>query len=98
MSDLRTFDVEVIQHVRVTLDASKFDEAFMEEFRETFYPFDSLEDHASHIAQLQARGLIHLGFNKREFVEGYGPADEMGITAKQIAQMDSILPPEATNA
>lgn len=94
MPNARTFDIEVVQHIRVTLDAAKFDEAFMSEFREGFYPFTSLEDHASHIAQLQARGLIDTAFDKCTFIEGYGPANQMGIAAEQIAQMDSVLPPE----
>jgi hypothetical protein len=77
----KAFEIDVTQTIKVTLDTSKFTDAFMEEFRLNFFPFFTLADHAKHIAQLQARGIIDLttGF---EFVEGYGPADEMGIAAK----------------
>lgn len=71
------FTIDVTQTVRVELDESKFDEAFMAEFRESFYPFFDLQEHAEHIAQLEARGVICLP----EFIEGYGPSDEMGIKA-----------------
>lgn len=76
-----TFLVEVTQTVSVTLDNTKFDEKFMEGFRESFYPFYELKDHAEHIAQLMAREVMY-GDDPKEFVEGYGPIGEMGISAK----------------
>ena len=76
----RTFRIAVTQFVEVTMDASKFDEVFMQEFRDSFFPFHTLEEHAEHIAQLQARGVIDAQ-DRDEFVEGYGPSHEMGITA-----------------
>lgn len=75
------FTVIVEQEVEVELDEAKFDEAFMREFREGFYPFFELNDHAEHIAQLQARGIIDAGCHSGEFIEGYGPSKEMGIKA-----------------
>jgi len=72
---IRKFRVIVTQEVIVTLDAEKFDEAFMQEFRESFFNFDTLEEHAEHIGQLEARGLW-----SEDFTEGYGPPAEMGIT------------------
>ncbi len=94
---MKTFEIEVTQHVRVTLDETKFDEVFMQEFRDGFYPFDTLEDHASHIAQLHARGIVGM-FPKNEFIEGYGPRNEMGIGAEIIAQIESVLTPETVIA
>lgn len=92
MSGKRTFRVAVTQIVEVSLDASKFDEAFMAEFRKSFYSFDTIEEHAEHIAQLQARGMIDVEFTP-EFIEGYGPSEEMGIKAKVIdTEMDMVLP------
>lgn len=76
--------VEVTQLVEVELDESKFDEAFMEEFRQSFYQFDTIEEHAEHLAQIHARGVIELDSYTPEFVEGYGPQNEMGIKAKTI--------------
>lgn len=83
----QTFRVAVTQIVEVKLDASKFDEAFMAEFREGFYPFFTVEDHAGHLAQLQARGVEDLQYHKPQFapfVEGYGPISAMGISARVI--------------
>lgn len=81
----RTFHVEVTQVVEVTLDDSKFDEAFMSEFREGFYNFDTIEEHAEHIAQMQARGVIDASYQWGGFVEGYGEPRDMGIIARSIA-------------
>lgn len=78
---MKTFTVEVTQTVTVTLDETKFDEAFMHEFRDSFLNFDTLEQHAEHIAYLEASSQIDVPWND-PFIEGYGPASEMGISAK----------------
>lgn len=78
------FRVTVTQIIEVTLDASAFSESFMQEFRDDFYEFDAIEDHAEHIAQLHARGLFD-GGSYDEFIEGYGPAKDMGIRARVLA-------------
>lgn len=80
--DKKTYDVEVIMKVRVTVDQEKFDESFMDEFRQSFYPFCELEDHVEHLAQLKARGIL-----SENFIEGYGPAAEMGI---EVSEADVI--------
>ena len=67
--------VAVTQIIKVTIDESKFDEAFMKEFRESFYDFTTLNHHIEHLGQLHARGMA---FNTG-FIEGYGPAEDMGI-------------------
>jgi len=90
---IRTFEIDVTQTVRVVLDGRKFDEAFIAEFRQSFYDFDTLEEHAEHIAQLQARGVIDLTATG-EFIEGYGPSEEMGIKASVIATDINVM--EAT--
>lgn len=74
---MTTFTIEYTQLVVVTLDETKFTEEFMREYRESFYEFRSIEDHARHIAQLDARGMFD-----REFEEGYGNPDDMGIKSK----------------
>lgn len=84
----RTFDIEVRQVVRVTLDPAKFDEAFMAEFRKYFYDYDRIEDHAEHLAQLFARGIS----GNNDFIEGYGPANGMGIAFAHVEQSEEILP------
>ena len=78
---MRSFTITVTQKVDVELDETKFDDNFMQEFRASFYQFYDIEDHAKHIAQLEARGITSLEILRSEFIEGYGPANEMGIKA-----------------
>lgn len=82
----KSFEIEVTQVVRVTLDETKFDEAFMAEFRDGFFNFDTLEQHAEHIGRLYALGLIELGWERTDFIEGYGHAHEMGIKAETVSE------------
>lgn len=49
----------------------------MQAFRESFYDFDTVEEHIEHLGQLFVRGIV--GGIANPFIEGYGPADEMGI-------------------
>lgn len=77
---LPTKPYEVVRYVDVTLDETKFTDAFMEAFRESFFPFFTIEDHREHLAILYARGVID-GW-KDEFIEGYGPASAFGISFK----------------
>lgn len=76
---MKTFNVLVTQMIKVTVDETKFDETFMEEFRDSFFPFDTLEEHVCHLGQLHARGV-----EDDEFIEGYGPAEDMGITLRTL--------------
>lgn len=71
------YEVIVTQYVEVEVDESKFTDKWMEDFKKNFYAFNTVKDHVEHLAQLTARER----FNK-EFVEGYGPAEEMGIKAR----------------
>lgn len=77
-----TFEIEV------RLDETKFDEAFLSEFRESFYPFFDVERHVEHIAQLEARGLLD------DFTEGYGPIKDMGISARTVSWTVDDVEPE----
>jgi hypothetical protein len=87
---MAAFRVLVTHEVEVELDESKFDEAFMREFRAGFYSFYSLEDHAEHIAQLQAREVIDIAHTD-EFIEGYGPSGEMGLKARVVVSEQEVL-------
>jgi len=78
------FLITVTQEVEVTLDETKFDEQALEDFRKSFYNFEDIEDHAKHLGQLLARGLIS-PFEFDPFVEGYGPLSSMGISLKHIS-------------
>ena len=74
---MTTKTIEVVIAVKVTVDESKFTPEFMDEFKESFYQFDDLDDHMKHIAQMEARGILTGSAN--EFIEGYGLAMDMGI-------------------
>ncbi len=76
---MRTFRISVTQTIDITVDDTKFDSCFMSEFRQYFFPFETIEQHAKHLAQLQARGIHDLSPYASEFVEGYGPSHDMGI-------------------
>lgn len=84
----RKFLVRVTQWVEVELDETKFDEVFMAEFQESFFPYDRLEDHAEHLGQLYARGIA--GASSDEFIEGYGPVKEMGIRFAERGQEEEV--------
>lgn len=71
------FRVNVTQTFEIELDPAKFDEAFMAEFREHFYPFETLSEHARHLAQLATRECY--AFTPECFIEGYGQVKEAGI-------------------
>lgn len=83
---LKEFEVTVTHTVKVIMDKSKFTPEFNKDFRTYFFNFDGLEDHAKHIAQMEARGMI--GFD--HFVEGYGDIREMGIEVKVTDQYEEI--------
>jgi hypothetical protein len=88
-----TFNIEVRQIVRVTLDETKFTPEFMAEFRQSFYPFDTIERHAEHLGQLVARGVHDLSpYSPDEFVEGYGAIGEMGISAEIVDGDQDVVP------
>lgn len=87
---MRTFTVEVVQTVEVTLDEEKFTPEFMEGFNSTITDFGgtdddleyALEEHAKHLAWVHATGVENLSWVRvPPFVEGYGPLDELGISA-----------------
>lgn len=88
----RTFDTTVAINVRVTLDDAHFNEAFMGEFRESFYPFHTLRRHVQHLAQLEARGMVH---DYKPFVEGYGELEDMGISLNavdfEVTECDEVV-------
>lgn len=77
-----TFTVEVTHEVTVTLDETKFDDAFFAQFNKSItYLGDNeerdwaLRQHAEHLACL----MVENDFGDNEFVEGYGPLPSMGI-------------------
>lgn len=90
-----TIYVLVKTTVAVTLDENKFTAEFMAEFADSFFPFSSIEEHAEHIGQLAAREVYTFArHNRGEFVEGYGPIGEMGISAEVVGtELDHATDP-----
>jgi len=85
-----TKTVAVTIEVEVMVDETKFTEEWMTEFRKTMYNFRTINDHMKHIAQLQAREIINLENHPKEFIEGYGHANEMGISAMIVGQDEEV--------
>jgi hypothetical protein len=90
---MRKFTVDVTQTVEVELDETKFTPEFCKEYNEsiTYRGGDdgdmewALREHAEHLAWLHASGVQDLEYHSLPpFIEGYGPANEMGIKAKVI--------------
>ena len=73
---MKNITVEVTQTITVTLDETKFTPEFMAEYRESFYDYNTIEDHAKHLAFLEASGMVSHG---SAFIEGYGSMSNMGI-------------------
>lgn len=73
---MKKFNIQVTQMVEVILDETKFTEKMMEDFRESFFPLYDVSEHAEHLAQLFARGV----YDEGDFIEGYGPSNDFGIT------------------
>lgn len=63
---MKKFKVIVTVPVEVEIDENKIDEKWMEKFREMFYDFTELAEHAEHLAQFVVR------FPNLKFIEGYG--------------------------
>jgi hypothetical protein len=71
-----------------------FDEAAMSEFRESYYPFHTLEQHAEHLAQFTARfghgfieGYCHVMYNGERFPPG-DPELDYDINIVTISEGD----------
>lgn len=57
--------VERVDEYEIEFDENIINKEYIEDFKKYFYSFDTLEEHAEHIAQFRAR------FGER-FIEGYG--------------------------
>ena len=66
--------------VEVTVDETKFDKEFMQEFRDSFWAFHTIEEHIEHLGQMAIRGIAE----DDAFIEGYGESKEMGITFDNV--------------
>lgn len=75
---IKTITVDVIQRIKVTVDDSKLDGEFNNTFSAMMWDVDCLEDHAAHLAEMEAREMI--GSDK--FVEGYGDLRDLNISIK----------------
>ncbi len=95
---MRKFTVDVTQTVEVTLDETKFTPEFFAEYNETITYLGgddgdieyALRQHAEHLAWVHAAGREDLE-SRSAFVEGYGPAEEMGIKARVVDTDTDVL-------
>lgn len=74
--------VTITYLVEVEVDETKFTPQFLEEYQEHHRPFETIDDHITHIAMLAAQDLLD-----ETFTEGYGPLKDMGISA-QVFMLD----------
>ncbi len=74
------YRVMIRSYVTVEIPKKAINAEFIKSFAEYMYPFDSVEEHAGHLGQLAARGLIP----SNDFVEGYGDIAEMGIKVQLV--------------
>lgn len=75
----KTYTVETI--VTVEVDESKFTPEFLHSFSSAITPLDDVDEHMGSLAEAFAIGQIS-GYPK-EFVEGYGELESMGIVLKR---------------
>jgi hypothetical protein len=89
MTEVYTRTVSVTSFVDVTVEKAAFTDEFLAEFRRDFYPFYTIEDHIRHLGRLYVEGIAYNGC----FIEGYGPADLMGISFadEEVADVE-VLP------
>lgn len=96
---MKKFEVTVTREDKyvIEMDEKKFNQKWIEDFQKVYYDFDTLEEHAEHIAQHRARFT-------QEFIEGYGAPlvngekpifsedknIETGINIKVISEDDDI--------
>ncbi|GAB6043322.1 hypothetical protein [Endothiovibrio diazotrophicus] len=85
-----TKTVEVTQVIEVTVDETKFTPEFLAEFSSYMFPFEDVDEHIKHLAQMHARGLADY---PSTFIEGYGEAKDMGIKFKVVEQREEIEEP-----
>lgn len=74
---MRTFDAVVRTNFRVEVDETKFTPEFFEEFSSYMWTMTTVEEAVEHLADLFSRGIVDGA--KDSFIEGFGPAAEMGI-------------------
>ena len=83
---MTTFEVQTTTTVKVTLDETKFTPEFMAEFRDGFYKFHTLKEHAEFLGEGVALGNISetSQYNPQQFEEGYGLLSELGISLEVL--------------
>ena len=81
--------VRVTQLVDVEIDETKFTEEWMAGFSGYMFPCNTVEKRIEHLAQLEARGYL-----RECFIEGYGPATDMGIRCRALVDEVELLDEE----
>lgn len=84
------FTIEVTQMVEIELDETKFDDAFMAEYAGYITALDTIKEHAENLAWVHATGREDLESHNC-FIDGYGPAKDMGIKARVIDTETEVI-------
>lgn len=82
---MKTSKAEVHISIEVVVEYPEefFSDKFMEEFRGSFYPFHTVEEHIDHLASLYSRGYMD-----SDFVEGYGNLRDAGFSFRAVHWID----------
>lgn len=75
----------------IEFDENIINKEWMKDFREYFYGFDTLEEHAEHLAQFRAR------FGDQDFIEGYGVVNVNGADPRWTNKTARRTDEEAIN-
>lgn len=79
---IKKYKLQFTQELEIEIDDEKLTEEFMDEFKEYFYDFDTIEEHVEHIGQIYARSAYSTKDGK-PFIEGYGTLDCLGVKIKE---------------
>lgn len=76
---MKTYQVQVIQTVLVTIDETKLTKEWMKDFRSYMYPFHTIEDHVKHIARN----------HEYRYIGGYD-YDDLGIKCEMVSESEEF--------
>jgi hypothetical protein len=81
-------EVQVVKVIEVTIDEEKFTPEFFEEFNASMHDLgDDVDEHIKFLATLHVRGVA----DNDSFIEGYGPAKDMGIRFEEIGDEETDI-------
>ena len=92
-----TVTVEI--ELEVEFDPDKFTEDFQKDFKQSFWPYDTIKEHLEHLVGNHVSGVDTRVWDKdlekfRTFAEGYGYLDEMNISLGEPEIIDFMFDDE----